>query len=91
MQQRRFTRLTNAFSKKLQNHMAAVALYVCWYNLCRVHEMLRVTPAMHIDVTDHVWAIDELMDGALAGLLPERRPEPSMGHAPFTVIRGGKA
>jgi IS1 family transposase len=48
MQQRRFTRLTNAFSKKLENHVAAVALYVVHYNFCRVHETLRVTPAMHL-------------------------------------------
>jgi hypothetical protein len=47
MQQRRFTRLTNAFSKKLENHEAAVALYAAAFNFCRVHETLRITPAMH--------------------------------------------
>ena len=46
MQSRRFTRLTNAFSKKLENHCAAVSLYVAHYNLCRVHETIRMTPAM---------------------------------------------
>jgi hypothetical protein len=51
MQQRRFTRLTNAFSKKLENHVAAVALYVAHYNFCRVHETLRITPAMQLGVT----------------------------------------
>jgi hypothetical protein len=45
MSQRRFTRLTNGFSKKLDNHVAAVALYVAHYNLCRVHEALKMTPA----------------------------------------------
>ncbi len=52
MQQRRFTRLTNAFSKKLENHIAAVALYVAHYNFCRVHETLKITPAMQLGVTD---------------------------------------
>jgi hypothetical protein len=46
MARRRFTRLTNAFSKKLENHCAAVALYAAHYNFCRVHEALRITPAM---------------------------------------------
>lgn len=66
MQVRRFTRLTNAFSKKFENHAAAFALFVAHYNLCRVHESLRVTPAMALGVTDHVWAIGELVDAALA-------------------------
>ncbi len=52
MAQRRFTRLTNAFSKKLENHCAAVALYAAHYNLCRVHEALRITPAMQLGVTE---------------------------------------
>jgi IS1 family transposase len=91
MQQRRFTRLTNAFSKKLENHMAAVALYVAHYNFCRVHEALRVTPAMQVGVTDHIWTIGELVNAALAGVLPERTPEPPLGYAPFTVVKGGKA
>ena len=90
MQQRRFTRLTNGFSKKLENHMAAVALYVAHYNFCRVHETLRVTPAMQLGVTDHIWTISELVAAALAGVLPERTPEPPLGYAPFTVIKGGR-
>jgi IS1 family transposase len=69
MAQRRFTRLTNAFSKKLENHCAAVALYVAHYNFCRVHEALRVTPAMQLGVTDHIWSISELVDAALNGTL----------------------
>ncbi len=57
MQMRRFNRLTNAFSKKLANHRAAFALWVCFYNLCRVHESLRMTPAMALGVTNHIWSI----------------------------------
>ncbi len=70
MQQRRFTRLTNAFSKKFENHCAAVALYAAHYNFCRVHETLRITPAMQLGVTDHIWSIGELIDAALDGELP---------------------
>lgn len=58
---RRFTRLTNAFSKKLENHVAAVALHVAHYNFVRVHRTLHVTPAVEADVTDHVWGLDELL------------------------------
>jgi IS1 family transposase len=61
---RRFTRLTNAFSKKLANHVAAVSLYVAHFNLCRVHEALRITPAMAMGITDHVWSVGELVDTA---------------------------
>ncbi len=62
MSNRRMTRLTNAFSKKLENHKAAMALHFANYNLCRVHRTLRVTPAMAAGVTDHVWTIAELVD-----------------------------
>jgi len=58
---RRFTRLTNAFSKKIENHAAAVALYYMHYNFCRVHQTLRVTPAMEAGVTDHIWTIEEML------------------------------
>jgi IS1 family transposase/transposase-like protein len=61
MQMRRFTRLTNAFSKKLDNLKAAVTLYFAWYNFCRVHQTLRVTPAMEAGLTDHAWNISELL------------------------------
>jgi IS1 family transposase len=63
---RRFTRLTNAFSKKIENHAAAVALWFMYYNFCRVHSTLRVTPAMEAGICGHVWSIEELCD-----LLPE--------------------
>jgi IS1 family transposase len=61
MMMRRFTRLTNGFSKKVENHMAAIALYFMYYNFCRVHQTLRVTPAMEAGVADHVWEIGELV------------------------------
>jgi IS1 family transposase len=64
MKMRRFTRLTNAFSKKLENHLYAIALHYMHYNFCRVHQTLRVTPAMEAGVSDHVWTLDEV-----AGLL----------------------
>ena len=60
MSMRRFTRLTNAFSKKLDNHKAAVAFYVMWYNFARIHQTLRVTPAMEAGVSDHVWSAEEI-------------------------------
>lgn len=71
MAQRRFTRLTNGFSKTLESHAAAVALYVAHYNFCRVHEALRITPAMQLGVTDHVWTISELVEAALYGTVRE--------------------
>jgi len=61
MRMRRFTRLTNAFCKKVENHGWAVALYFMHYNFCRVHQTLRVTPAMEAGVSDHVWTLGELV------------------------------
>lgn len=61
MGMRRFTRLTNAFSKKLENHIASIAIHYMHYNFCRVHQTLRVTPAMEAGVADHVWSISELI------------------------------
>jgi IS1 family transposase len=58
---RRFTRLTNAFSKKFENHCHAVAIYFAYYNFCRIHQTLRVTPAMEAGLTDHVWSLVELV------------------------------
>ncbi len=60
MSMRRFTRLTNGFSKKIENHIAAVAMYFMYYNFCRIHSTLRVTPAMESGLSDHVWAVEEL-------------------------------
>jgi IS1 family transposase len=61
MHMRRFTRLTNAFSKKLENHGHAIALYFMWYNFGRVHQTLRCTPAMQAGVADHIWSIEEIV------------------------------
>jgi len=61
MQIRRLTRLTNGFSKKWENHWAALCLHFAYYNLCRIHRSLRVTPAMEAGITDHVWEISDLL------------------------------
>lgn len=62
MSMRRFTRLTNAFSKKLENLQAAVALHFAHYNFVRLHKTLRITPAMAANVTNRVWSLEELVD-----------------------------
>jgi IS1 family transposase len=61
MHMRRFTRLTNGFSKKLENHGHAVALHFMYYNFCKIHKTLRVTPAMEAGIADHPWSIEELV------------------------------
>ncbi len=61
MYMRRFTRLTNAFSKKVENHAHAVSLFYMHYNFARIHQTLRVTPAMEAGVSDHVWSIEEIV------------------------------
>jgi IS1 family transposase len=61
MSMRRFTRLTNAFSKKIENHVAAIALHYMHYNFCRIHQTLRVTPAMEAGLTDRVWSIQDVI------------------------------
>lgn len=61
MGMRRMTRLTNAFSKKWQNLRAAYVLWFAYYNFCRVHQALRVTPAMQSDLTDYVWDLREIL------------------------------
>jgi IS1 family transposase len=66
MSMRRFTRLTNGFSKKVENHGHAVALYFAYYNFVRIHQTLRVTPAMEAGLSDHVWSVEELVS-----LMPE--------------------
>lgn len=71
MGMRRFTRLTNAFSKKVENHAHAVSLHFMYYNFGRVHKSLRVTPAMQAGIADHVWSLEEI-----AALIPEEAPKP---------------
>lgn len=61
MSMRRFTRLTNAFSKKVENHAHSVALHFMYYNFCRIHQTLRVTPAMAAGVTDRLWDIEDII------------------------------
>jgi IS1 family transposase len=61
MHMRRFTRLTNGFSKKLENHMHAVSLHFMFYNFCKIHKSLRVTPAMEAKIDDHVWSMEEVV------------------------------
>ena len=61
MSMRRFTRLTNGSSKKIDNHEHAVALYFMYYNFCRIHQTLRITPAMAAGVTDHLWEIGDIV------------------------------
>jgi len=67
MGMRRFTRLTNGFSKKVENHRHMIALFFLYYNFCRVHSTLRVTPAMEAGLSDHVWTIEEM-----CSLLPKQ-------------------
>ena len=62
MHMRRFTRLTNAFSKKVENHALAVALFTMYYNFVRIHKTLRITPAMAAGVTDKLWEIADVVD-----------------------------
>lgn len=61
MHNRRFTRLTNGFSKKLENHAYSVALFAMYYNFCKIHRTLRVTPAMEAGVSDRVWDVVDIV------------------------------
>ena len=62
MSMRRFTRLTNGFSKKAENHSHMLAIYYMYYNYCRVHQTLRVTPAMEAGIANHVWEVSEMAE-----------------------------
>ncbi len=73
MHTRRFTRLTNAFSKKVENHAHAVALFAMYYNFVRIHKTLRTTPAMAAKVTDRLWEIDDVVDVLEAWEASEQR------------------
>jgi hypothetical protein len=61
MHNRRFTRLTNGFSKKLENHAYSVALFVMYYNFCKIHKTLRVTPAMQAGVSERLWDVVDIV------------------------------
>lgn len=71
MSMRRFTRLTNAFSKKIDNHIYAISLYFTFYNWCRIHKSLRVTPAMAAGLTDKLMSMEDIV-----ALIDERAPKP---------------
>jgi hypothetical protein len=58
---RRFTRLTNGFSKKVENHIAMVAIHAVYYNFARIHKTLRITPSMAAGLSDHVWSLEEIV------------------------------
>jgi hypothetical protein len=72
MQMRRFTRLTNAFSKKFDNHCHALALYFVWYNFVKVHKSLRMSPAMAAGITDKLWSVEDIVS-----LVDAAAPAPS--------------
>lgn len=76
MHMRRFTRLTNAFSKKMENHAAAIALHSMFYNFVRVHQTLKITPAMAAGVTDHLWEISDVVQ-VLEDFEAQRKTEPA--------------
>ncbi len=91
MGSKRFARLSNGFSKRLECHWAAVALHVAFYNLCRVHESLRSTPAMALGIAGRVWTIRDLLDAALTAVPPLPTPTAPDRRRQFRVIEGGKA
>jgi IS1 family transposase len=85
---KRFARLGNGFSKKLDNHRAAVSLHVAYYNLCRVHESLRSTPAVACGIADRAWTIGDLVDAALAKVPDAPTETPTQRRRKFRVIQG---
>ena len=87
MHMRRFTRLTNGFSKKVENHLHAVALHFMHYNFCRVHKTLRVTPAMEAGLTDHVWSIEELVNLTPEPVAKKRGPYKKKRAEPIAVAQ----
>jgi IS1 family transposase len=82
MSMRRFTRLTNGFSKKLENHVHALALYFAFYNFTRIHKTLRMSPAMAAGITDRLWSMDDIVAkiGAMAPAPKARGPYKKRGH-----------
>ena len=70
---RRFTRLTNGFSKKLENHIHAMALYFVFYNFTRIHKTLRMSPAMAAGITDRLWSLEDVI-AEIDALAPQPKP-----------------
>jgi IS1 family transposase len=99
MHMRRFTRLTNAFSKKVENHAAAIALHTMYYNFVRIHQTLKVTPAMAAGVSKKLWEVSDIVEvleqWELANFTPEyqfvvRRYDIGKGHSVSVLWRGGE-
>jgi hypothetical protein len=89
MQVRRFTRLTNGFSKKVENHAHSVALHFAYYNFVKIHQTLRVTPAMAAGITDRLWSIEDLLtriDQRSGGMAPSGK---SLGPGAGLRLAGG--
>ena len=80
MANRRFTRLNNAFSKKIENHSHMVALYTAWYNFVKMHRTLKMTPALAAGVTDRLWSMSDLV--ALIDAWDEQQPRQKPGRPP---------
>ena len=88
MSMRCYTRLTNAFSKKVENHAHALALYYVWYNFCRVHKTLRVTPAMEAGITNTVHDVEWIV-GLIDARVPQPRPTRTIPEAQAGCITNG--
>ena len=86
MHMRRFTRLTNGFSKKLENHIASIAIHFMYYNFVRIHQTLRITPAMAAGVTDRAWEITDIVR-----LLEEREVRQRVEASEHSLARFGDA
>jgi hypothetical protein len=87
MGSKRFARLSNGFSKKIDCHLAAVSLHVAFYNLCRTHEALGMTPAMALGITDRVWSVAELIEAALKAVPTKPTPTLAQRRKSFRVIQ----
>ncbi len=88
MHMHRFTRLTNAFSKKVENHAAAIALHTFYYNFIRIHQTLKVTPAMAAGVTDKLWEMDDLVEVLEQWELANQRPEYNLVVRKYDIGKG---
>ena len=88
MASKRFARLSNGFSKKIDCHLAAVSLYVAFYNLCKTHEALRMTPAMALGIADRVWSIGDLIEAVLKAVPTKPTPTPAQRRKSFRIIQG---
>jgi hypothetical protein len=91
MSMRKFTRLTNAFSKKVDNHCHALALYFVFYNFVRRHQTLRVSPAMAAGISDRLWSMDDIValidaaEGKPKTRGPYKQRQPKIGRGDFKV------